>query len=310
VREHRQPGHDDLAARIDEQRERDPPRFADRGVTARERDRANRRAPAVAVVAREQDLGAPRGAVRAPAGAVVGDADHRSGKPVLRHRARDVRVMMLHRDAARRRSPARVLRGGIRRMQIVRDDLGTDVQDLLHARDRRLEEVERRDVLQVADVWTEVRAVAGRDAERVLELRPDREHRPLDRTRERDRARHVTARSAQQGRRAGDHARDRIVAARRDRAVVHDDRVRDRSESGDRFGVVGADRLVRRIRRRHHERPARGGEHQVVKRRVRQHEPDELGAGRDLGCDRGRRTPRYEHDRSLRCCEERGLVAR
>ena len=74
-------------------------------------------------VCREQDLAAPARAVGAVAGAVVGEPDHRSVEPVLGHRADDVRVMVLHGDAALRRAARAYMRRQVVGMQVVRDDL-------------------------------------------------------------------------------------------------------------------------------------------------------------------------------------------
>ena len=57
-----------------------------------------RRQPLEAAARRQQHLAAPARAVGAEAGAVVGDADHRSVEAVLGHRRDDVRVVMLHSD--------------------------------------------------------------------------------------------------------------------------------------------------------------------------------------------------------------------
>ena len=132
------------------------------------------------------------------------------------------------------------------------DDLRPNLQDLFHPSDRILEEPERGDGLEIPDVRPEVRTVAGGDAERVLELRADGEHRPRDRTRERDRSRRISARSTEQRRPPCDHACDRVIAARRDGAIVDEQRIRDRAEPLDGLGVVGADRLVGRVSRGHH----------------------------------------------------------
>jgi hypothetical protein len=48
----------------------------------------------------EQDLGAPRVAVIAVTGSVVGHPEGRARLAVFREHRRDVRVMMLHRDDA------------------------------------------------------------------------------------------------------------------------------------------------------------------------------------------------------------------
>jgi len=53
------------------------------------------------VQVRNQELAAPDGAVRSVAGAIPGHADDLPFEAVLRHAGGDVRVMVLHPDAAR-----------------------------------------------------------------------------------------------------------------------------------------------------------------------------------------------------------------
>ena len=66
--------------------QRGPVRLADGGVAAGQRDRLEVPDPLEAVVAGDEDLAAPDGAVRAEAGAVEGEADDAAGP-----RARRVR---------------------------------------------------------------------------------------------------------------------------------------------------------------------------------------------------------------------------
>ena len=65
-------------------------------------------------------------------------------------------------------------------MEVAGDDLGPEREELLEPRDRRLERRVGLEVVEVADVRPEHRLVAAREAEGVLELRADGEHRPRE----------------------------------------------------------------------------------------------------------------------------------
>jgi hypothetical protein len=54
---------------------------------------------------------------------------------VLGHRTRDVGVVVLHTDLDRFGAPARVLRGQVLRMQVVRDDFWRDAEESFHPLD-------------------------------------------------------------------------------------------------------------------------------------------------------------------------------
>ncbi len=82
--------------------------------------------------------------------------------------------------------------------------------------------------------------------------------------RQREALGHVSPRAPQQHRPARGGAHHRVVGPRLDRAVVHQEGVRDAVEAAARVLVLVGDRLVRHVRARHHERgrrhrPAAGG---------------------------------------------------
>ena len=83
----------------------------------------------------EQELAAPDRAVVAVAGAVEGDAEHRSvtGVPVLGHRRRDVGVVVLHRARTGRPAAcvARPGGGAVRRVPVGDERRGRDAGELL-----------------------------------------------------------------------------------------------------------------------------------------------------------------------------------
>ena len=97
-------------------------------------------------------------------------------EPVFRHRAGDVRVMVLNGDRDRLAARKRVAGRKVIRMQIVRDHGRRDAQEPEHAVDRLDVALIRRVVVEIADMRSEVGVVANADAERVLQQRATREH--------------------------------------------------------------------------------------------------------------------------------------
>ncbi len=85
-------------------------------------------------------------------------------------------------------------------------------------------------------------------------------------------------------------------------------RVRDPAEPLARLPVVVGDRLVGAVPARHHERPARVVEEQVVERSVRKHQPEQLGAGRDRRRDGRVRPAAQQDDRPLARLEQGPLL--
>ena len=116
--------------RVVDQRQREAPRLPDRRVAAGQRQRPERRQPRELGVAGEEQLAAPRRAVGAVPGAVVGESQHGTAQAVLRHHARDMRVVMLHADGDGAVAAERVARRQVVGVEIVRDDLGRHVQEL------------------------------------------------------------------------------------------------------------------------------------------------------------------------------------
>src|SRR5208282_6192286 len=84
------------AESVIEHRKRDPPDLANSRVAARERERTKGRKPHEAAEIREQKFTAPGVAVASIAGSVEREPEHRAVKPVLRHRAGNVRMMVLN----------------------------------------------------------------------------------------------------------------------------------------------------------------------------------------------------------------------
>ena len=72
--------------------------------------------------------------------------------------------------------------------------------------DGAFEERQRVETRQVADVWSEICGIAGREAEGVFELGSAGEHRARQRASQRYGPRHVPARSPKHRRAVGDHS--------------------------------------------------------------------------------------------------------
>ena len=220
--------------------------------------------------------------------------------------------MVLDADVAGGVALERVLRREVLRVQVVRDDLGLDVEQPLEVRDAVGERGQRRGVAQVADVVRDPRAAVRGEAERALELGAAGEDRRGGRAAaaagSRARTRASGAASAAGRRRPRD---DRVVGARADRPVVEQDQVGDR-------------RQPRRARRRPRTRSAR-------RRRCREVitsgtprsassrwcsgvygsiTPELARARRDRLRDRRVRAPRREHDRPLARAQQPLLLRR
>ena len=194
----------------------------------------------------------------------------------------------------------------------MRHDLGLDRKEALEVGDAIPVGAQRLVVLEVADVVPDPRPAALDEAESALELRAAAEHLALAVDRQLDALGHVAARAAEQERpppRAERHgARDGVVRARLDRAVVQQEEVRDRPEACERLVVLVGDRLVGHVAARHHERGTGVREQQVVKRGVGEHQAELAGAGSDRWRDGRACTARRQHDRPLGAQQQLPLV--
>ena len=190
-----------------------------------------REAPVRAQV-REEDLAAPERAVVAHAQAVVGDAQERGRDAVLGGAGRHVRVVVLDGDALPGREPLQgVLGGQVLGVEVVDDDLGLQGEEPREVGEAVREGAVGREVLEVAVVRGDVGAPAARERERVLELGAHGEQRHRRRDRQRQGLRRVPAGAAHDGLAPRDHARDRVVVAGPDLAVVGEEPVREAGEA-------------------------------------------------------------------------------
>ena len=161
-------------------------------------------------------------------------------------------------------------------------------------------------VLEIAVVGRDVGSSPAGQGERVLQLRADRQDRPLRCHREGQRLGGVATPASHERHPTRDHAADRVVVARADLAVVDEERVGEAGQALRGVGIVGREGLVGEVAGREHDRAADGCHQEVVERRVGQEDAQPVVAGRN-----GRREARFpaaarpqEDDRSLRPGQE------
>ena len=211
-------------------------------------------------------------AVRSVAGAVERHPDDRLPQPpVLREQRNDVRVVVLH--EVHRPVP------GVALGPLPRQVGGVQVGGQPDGHPAQggelpggpLERPQRLQRAHVADVRRDVREPAVGEAERVLQLPADGEHR-LPAHPEVDRQRREPPGAADRQLVPVHHADHGVVARHVDRAVVVEHGVGKRGQPFRGVGGGEADGLVGAVGAGHHEHAA-VGQQQVVHRRVRQQHP-------------------------------------
>jgi hypothetical protein len=247
-----------------------PPRLLDGRAAARHRHRSEMADPLERPPVGKHELAAPDRAVGPVSKAVEGDPDHGCVDSVVRQAGHDVRVVMLHADQVDADEFHRVLGGEIFRVQIVRHHLRLDVEQFGEMLDAGGERAQRLVVLQIPDVLRQERVVLLQQAECVLQFGSAGQHRTVGPPCQAHGLRHVTTRPPDHARRP-DH---RVVGTDVDRAIVGEERVRDVLEPFERVVVLVRDRLVRDVPAREHDRRTDRFEQQVVKRCVREHDPE------------------------------------
>jgi hypothetical protein len=124
---------------------------------------------------RNQDLAAPRLAVRSITRAIECHTDDRPRELIFSHAAGDVSVMMLHADQANARLTFCPLGCNIPGVQIVCDDGRPHFKGVLEVSDRFLKELVCGQAFKVTYVLTDKCGGATGDADRVLKLATDSE---------------------------------------------------------------------------------------------------------------------------------------
>ena len=222
------------------------PGFAHRGGATRQAHGPEVADATVAAVVADQELPAPERAVVPQAEPVHGDAEHRrgvQGTPVLAQAGGDVGVMVLHLEDG---APAGDLVGaaGGEVVGVGVDDEGLWIVSVEAAEERQRASrlLERRQLLEIAQVLAEQGAAVAHEAERVLQLTAERRHPPraIEPLRQRQGARRVAPRAAQDRRRAANHLHDAVVDPVGDPSVVQQGEVGHRGEPFAHRLVVGA----------------------------------------------------------------------
>ncbi len=254
-----------------------PPRLADGGLSAGQRDRVEVRDPLEGAEIAAENLPAPERPVRSVARAVEDEREGRALQAVLGQTGGSMRVVVLNADQLGVLLQ-RPLRGQVLRVEVVGDHLRLDPE---HG-EVQLHVGEEGPVGELGVEVPEVRRQEGlasaRDAERGLELGPGGKDRPRRRHGEGHRARHEATRPPQRERGADDG----VLAAAVDRAVVGEEGVGDARQPLLGLGVLVRDRLVGAVSARQHERPSEVRGKEVVERRVGKHHAEP----RHPGCDR------------------------
>ena len=236
--------------------------------------------PLVAAEVGHQHLAAPQRAVGAVAQPVEGQAQHRRRPTVLDHARRDVGVVVLHADGRQVELEGELGRQ-VLRVEVVGHHLGLHAVEVAEVVDRLQERAVRGQVLEVADVVAGHHGGALHDADRALQLGPEREDLAPAHEGQRERLGRVAPRPAEHLEPAGGGPGHGVVAADVDRPVVGEEPVDEGAQAGDGVVVVVGDGLVAEVPARHHQRPPDPGHEKVVERAVGQQDAELGQAGGD-----------------------------
>ena len=161
-------------AGVEQVRECHPPRFADRLVAARKRNRPQVCDAAKPAVIADEKLTAPDRAVRAVTGSVECHADDRLVQPVLGHARRHVRMVVLHSHKPHSRfrdGPLQRVAGrGVIGVQVVRDDCGSKTKQPLVVGNCFGEAAKCFVVIKITVMMAQDRATGAAEGERRLQL--------------------------------------------------------------------------------------------------------------------------------------------
>ncbi len=183
----------------------------------------------------QQQLAAPRGSIGAQAHAIQRQPQHRRLDAMLGQHCRHVRMVVLDRTQRHARRPAKFTgeaRAVELRMQVVRDDGRSHVDDRHQVGGRAFQRHAGGRIVEVADVLRDEGLVVAGDADRVLEIAAQRQYRRSG-ARQPDRPRRVSASAAHELEprprriRIVERAHDAVVAADDDVAVVDEEGIGD-----------------------------------------------------------------------------------
>ena len=190
-------------------------------------------------------------------------------------------------------------------MEIMRNHARRDTGDGPHPRDGVAHRVLSELAVHITDMRREKRTRAARDADRVLELTAEGEHRVLRVHRHGEGTGHKAARAPHHPRCAIDNAYYTVIAARDDVPIVGDHEVGDVAKRVPRFQIIDCDRLSAPITTGHHQGRVHRLEQQMMKRCRWEHHTKRCRCRRHARRHRCICTPSEEHDRA-RLRYERG----
>ena len=202
----------------------------------------------------DEELSAPRSAVRAIARPVKCGAEHAALISVLRDHRRNVCMMVLNtnqRQSLTCGACREILPREICGMEVCGKHLRLHLEKLLVMCNCHLERREYAALHQIADMLAQKRLGAAREAERILQLRAARKHRPLLCRRQCERRRRKAAASADHQPPPRRHVQDRIIDAMHNLPIVHENRIRNSRKRLLCRRILIDNRLARAVRTRH-----------------------------------------------------------
>src|SRR5450755_778998 len=134
--------------------DRHPPRLTNRGRSTRQRHVLEMSGAFEAFIAGDQPLSAPNLSVGTVASSIQGKSDYSAFEVVLRHTTCNVGVVMLDADELRSGLFERPARGEVIGVEVVGDDLRTDLEDPLEVFDGLVEKIITFDIFQISNVLT------------------------------------------------------------------------------------------------------------------------------------------------------------
>ena len=221
------------------------PRLTRGAITARQRQGCKRTDSQKIGSPGAQQFAPPGSAVAAQPDAVQRQPERRLAKAVFGHHRYQMGVVMLHWNRRQTTCPGKIggETGGLEvGMQVVRNPLRLDLQDVDQVRDCILKEAAGRCIVEVADVLRNEGLIAARDADRILEPATDRQHRRAG-IGQLDGPWRVAACPTNELEAAGGSTNHSIVAAHNDVAIVRQEGIGDISQSLHRFVITDDQRL-------------------------------------------------------------------
>src|ERR1017187_5020153 len=261
---------------------RHPPWLTDRGRSTGQGHILKMSGAFEAFMAGDEHFSAPDFSIGAVARSIQGEADHPAFKVILRHTTGNVCVVVLHANQLRSALFERPSGGEVVGMEVVGDDLRSNLENPLQMLDSFVEKAIAFCVLQISDVLAQESVLSFGEADGVLEFASDGQDRRLVVFQE-NRHRNKTSGTPQLPGNAACNSHHGIVAAQQDVTVVHEEVVGEAIQAIDCFSIVNRDRLLALVAAGHHQslEPSLG-EQQVMKRCVGQKNSQITVEGRNL----------------------------